>query len=440
MAEINDGILREGGSSWIDVSRAAIGAGGVGEGARLKIAGIVGDLAGTRSAVAGFHDPRTTITLDALRPHLPENLVLVGVFRHPLAVARSLKERDGVDHARALEAWKAYNWRMLAHMERHGGFLLDSDWGREKLSGRLREVLREIGLNHGADLSGCHAPEPTPGSEAAGHGLPAGISALYARLQRAAREPPPPRQPPEAAAGAAARGHPVLELDLNDPTTEQDFLVLLAGERKAVLEFGSAPPRVTRHLRRRGCTVRSIESDSDLAAAACRAAGEGAGAGKKGGENAFAPHHTAGFDTILVGDLIERAADPGPVLRQLAALLNPGGRLVVSVPNREYGLLRHALLYGDRGRAAAGAAGGMPPPRNALSRGSAIQLVGAAGLRIDAMHPITASRWRLPGGRGDRGGGGRAPADPGRTTFLYVFSAVTNPDPGDTSWADKLRE
>lgn len=238
MAEINEGILREGGSSWMDVSRTAIGAGLVGEGARLKIAGIVGDLAGTGSAIAGFHDPRTTITLDALRPHLPENLVLVGVFRHPLAVARSLKERDGVDHARALEAWKAYNWRMLAHLERHGGFLLDYDWGREKLSGRLREVLLEIGLNHGADLSGCHAPEPAPGSEAAGHGLPAGISALYARLQRAAREPPRRRQPPEAAAGAAACGHPVLELDLKDPTTEQDFLVLLAGERKAVLEFG----------------------------------------------------------------------------------------------------------------------------------------------------------------------------------------------------------
>ncbi len=60
----------------------------------------------------GFKDPRTLFTLDGWLEVLP-NAELVGIFRHPLLVAKSLLRRDGISLELGLELWRRYNERLL---------------------------------------------------------------------------------------------------------------------------------------------------------------------------------------------------------------------------------------------------------------------------------------------------------------------------------------
>jgi 2-polyprenyl-3-methyl-5-hydroxy-6-metoxy-1,4-benzoquinol methylase len=53
----------------------------------------------------------------------------------------------------------------------------------------------------------------------------------------------------------------------------------------------------------------------------------------RGGELA---HDLGRFDTLVCGDVLEHLVDPWAVLRAFAALLEPGGRAVVSLPNIRY--------------------------------------------------------------------------------------------------------
>lgn len=61
----------------------------------------------------GFKDPRTLLTLAFWQEGLPD-LVLVGTFRHPLAVSASLERRDGIATHTGLALWQAYNERLVA--------------------------------------------------------------------------------------------------------------------------------------------------------------------------------------------------------------------------------------------------------------------------------------------------------------------------------------
>jgi 2-polyprenyl-3-methyl-5-hydroxy-6-metoxy-1,4-benzoquinol methylase len=60
------------------------------------------------------------------------------------------------------------------------------------------------------------------------------------------------------------------------------------------------------------------------------------------------------YDVLLFGDTLEHLPDPAAVLRRLRTKLDPGGALIVSVPNIANWLLRLSLLagrfnYTDRG-------------------------------------------------------------------------------------------
>lgn len=61
-------------------------------------------------------------------------------------------------------------------------------------------------------------------------------------------------------------------------------------------------------------------------------------------EEFFAYHGR--FDAILFVDVLEHLASPGVLLRAVRAGLNPGGRIVVSVPNIAHWSVRRRLLAG----------------------------------------------------------------------------------------------
>ena len=52
------------------------------------------------------------------------------------------------------------------------------------------------------------------------------------------------------------------------------------------------------------------------------------------------------FDAVAAGDILEHLRDPARLLRSLTGVLNPGGRVVASIPNVAHGSVRLALLTG----------------------------------------------------------------------------------------------
>ena len=60
-----------------------------------------------------WKDPRLSLLLPAWRQVLPGPLAVILVWRHPLAVARSLRERDQMSLARGLALWEHYNLAAL---------------------------------------------------------------------------------------------------------------------------------------------------------------------------------------------------------------------------------------------------------------------------------------------------------------------------------------
>ncbi len=83
------------------------------------------------------------------------------------------------------------------------------------------------------------------------------------------------------------------------------------------------------------------------------------------------------FDLVTMSHVIEHVPDPLRMLRQLAALLAPGGRLMVTTPNAQS---LGARLFGPSWR-------GLEPPRhfNVFSPRSLAEAVGSAGLRVEKL-------------------------------------------------------
>jgi hypothetical protein len=75
------------------------------------------------SALWGWKDPRTCLTLPFWKPLLPDTSYVV-CLRHPLDVARSLQTRDDLPIAHGLRLWLTYTAAALAHSAGHPRLLL----------------------------------------------------------------------------------------------------------------------------------------------------------------------------------------------------------------------------------------------------------------------------------------------------------------------------
>lgn len=93
----------------------------------------------------GFKDPRALLLVHGWQQLLPE-LAFVGIFRHPLAVARSLGARNRMPLPKALALWKTYNQRLLELHVREPFPLLCFDDDEASLHARLTLVLDALGL------------------------------------------------------------------------------------------------------------------------------------------------------------------------------------------------------------------------------------------------------------------------------------------------------
>ena len=89
--------------------------------------------------VWGFKDPRTLLTLEGWLEVLPD-AELVGIFRHPIRVASSLHERDGLALEEGVALWRRYNEKLLALHRRRSFPLVEFHEDPEVFRAKLRQL------------------------------------------------------------------------------------------------------------------------------------------------------------------------------------------------------------------------------------------------------------------------------------------------------------
>jgi methionine biosynthesis protein MetW len=135
------------------------------------------------------------------------------------------------------------------------------------------------------------------------------------------------------------------DVDLDDLNNVHTFAVRAVPPGSRVLDLGAGEGSVSRVLAARGCAVLAVERDADGVAAL---AAHGVPALQADLETlAEADLPRAGFDVVLLLDVLEHLVDPASVLARSCAWLAPGGRLLISVPHVAHGAVRLSLLQGQ---------------------------------------------------------------------------------------------
>jgi hypothetical protein len=129
----------------------------------------------------GFKDPRTVLTIDGWRELVPD-LQPVGIFRHPLAVAKSLEQRNKFPTDKSLGLWEIYN-RRLVELHREDPFpVVSFDEDAGVLQGKLVRAGEMIGLETTA-VDDPFFTDELRTSLAEGEPLPPAIAELYEDLR-----------------------------------------------------------------------------------------------------------------------------------------------------------------------------------------------------------------------------------------------------------------
>jgi hypothetical protein len=142
LMEIHEGVLADNGGSWkrppgrVEWSAAR----------RSALAAHVADMNARFPGGWGFKDPRALLVLDEWRQQVPD-LARAGIFRHPLAVWRSLHARsERFDQGRAVDLWRSYNEHLVAEHRRSPFPILRFDVGPEELFDGLSVVAKTLRL------------------------------------------------------------------------------------------------------------------------------------------------------------------------------------------------------------------------------------------------------------------------------------------------------
>ncbi len=136
----------------------------------------------SREGVArwGFKDPRTLLTLEGWLDVLPD-AQLVGIVRHPLAVARSLESRNGFEIEKGLQIWLAYNSRLLHWRQKQDFPVVQCLSDTNAMKAKLHELLHTLDLQPEQPLEFFDAGLQTVQDEAAGT-LPGPVRRVWEAL------------------------------------------------------------------------------------------------------------------------------------------------------------------------------------------------------------------------------------------------------------------
>jgi GT2 family glycosyltransferase/predicted nucleic acid-binding Zn-ribbon protein len=124
-----------------------------------EIRNYLNELSNEPSLAYGFKDPRIILCFESWKKYLPENFVIVGIFRDPLKVAESLKKRNGFDYKKSINLWKSYNIQLLQLLEKYGGFLINFDHPKEKIFSELKIIFNALNLLEPTNISDWYSEE-----------------------------------------------------------------------------------------------------------------------------------------------------------------------------------------------------------------------------------------------------------------------------------------
>lgn len=127
--------------------------------------------------------------------------------------------------------------------------------------------------------------------------------------------------------------------------TSHAIVLDLVGEDKEVLDVGCSTGYLAKVLGERRCRVTGVEIDpeaADVARVHCEAVHV---ADLDRVDLASLPFEHP-FDVVVFADVLEHLHDPVAALKASAALLRPGGYVVISIPNVAHGAVRLALAGG----------------------------------------------------------------------------------------------
>jgi methionine biosynthesis protein MetW len=130
-------------------------------------------------------------------------------------------------------------------------------------------------------------------------------------------------------------------------STRPDVQALVPVAARRILDLGCASGQLGRALKeRQEAEVVGVELDAQYARDAARHLDRVICAGV---EAALADPASLGrFDCVIAADVLEHLVDPWAAMRSAAALLEPGGVAIVSLPNVRYVLTYWRLIRGGR--------------------------------------------------------------------------------------------
>jgi ubiquinone/menaquinone biosynthesis C-methylase UbiE len=168
-------------------------------------------------------------------------------------------------------------------------------------------------------------------------------------------------------------------------------LRLLEGERGQVLDAGMGPGRLVVELDHRGWEVSGTDVAEEMVTRARARLPEAADRLLHARIEAL-PFADAGFDAVVATGVLEYVDDLPAAVSELARVLRPGGRAVVSAPNPRslYGMWRRLVVYPAarlvKGRIQAGR--GAPPPGTRIRPQRFMELLAGAGMEIEAVEHV----------------------------------------------------
>lgn len=173
--DLNDAVLAANNSAWDRPPEKVAWTGAQLQEARALLG------AHAAEEIFGFKDPRTLLVLDGWKRACPD-MEFVGIFRHPLAVARSLNKRSGMPFSQGLGLWARYN-SLLLREYRVGEFpLLCFDEAEDLLQEKIACAARNLGLNPSAGALSFYSTELRSAGGEGLNGLPWKIARLYQAL------------------------------------------------------------------------------------------------------------------------------------------------------------------------------------------------------------------------------------------------------------------
>ena len=135
----------------------------------------------------GFKDPRTLLVLEGWKSIYP-SIELVGIYRHPNAVAKSLQKRSSKSREGSLRLWYAYNKILFQEYKRNKFSILNFDDSEELLDRKMLKAADDLGLLQRNEEERFYTADLRHNDGAGAPSLPWKVNRLYKKLKKSGVE------------------------------------------------------------------------------------------------------------------------------------------------------------------------------------------------------------------------------------------------------------